>query len=335
MTTDTRMYVAVRPDEFDVLFARETASALCSLGEIDFADGEGKVPVPEDIASAYDVLITSWSTEPFPPERLHGPRLKLAVHAAGSVRGLFARDTLGHGLRLAQGGADGMAVAVAEMAVTLTLVILRNVHTHDRALQAGRDWVAGGSGQLGRSIHTQRVGIVGLSRVGIQYARMMRGLGVSRLAAYDPFAPAELAAQHGVRLVGLGELCRTSDVLSLHAPSTPDTRQMIGADQLRALPDNAVVVNTARSWIVDESALLAELKTGRISAGLDVFDTEPLPTDSPFFGLPGAVLMPHVAGGTIQARHRQGEIVVEEITRFLRGEGLQHEVTPENYDQLA
>ncbi|WP_433471459.1 hydroxyacid dehydrogenase [Saccharomonospora azurea] len=335
MTSDPRIYVAIRPDEFALLFPTETASALKALGTVEFADGQGKVPVPDDVADAYDVLVTSWSTEPFPQDRLHGPRLRLAVHAAGSVRGLFARDTLGHGLRLAQGGADGMAVAVAEMAVTLTLVILRNVHTHDRALQASRDWVAGGTGRLGRSVHAQRVGIVGLSRTGIRYARMMRGLGVSRLAAYDPFASADLATTLGVRLVGLDELCRTSDVLSLHAPSTPATHRMIGADQLRALPDDAVVVNTARSWVVDESALLAELRTGRISAGLDVFDTEPLPPDSPFFGLPNAVLLPHVAGGTVQARHRQGEIVVEEVARFLRGEELRHEVTPENYDRLA
>jgi phosphoglycerate dehydrogenase-like enzyme len=214
-------------------------------------------------------------------------------------------------------------------------VLLRNVHQHDRALQSTRDWVAGGTGRLGRSVHAQRVGIVGLSRVGRQYARMMRGLGVTQLAAYDPYADPTTAADLGVRLVGLEELTATSDVLAIHGPSTPETRRMIGAAQLAALPDGAVVVNTARSWLVDEVALAAELRTGRISAGLDVFDTEPLPADSPFYGLDNVVVVPHVAGGTVEARRLQGQIVVDEIGRFLAGEPLTNEVTAAIYDRLA
>ena len=334
--THPSVYVAVRPDEFAPLFGGDPARRLAELGDVELAaTTTGKVPVPDDVAERYDVLITSWSTEPFPQERLHGPRLRLAVHAAGSVRGLFARESLGNGLRLTQAGADGMAVAVAEMAVTLTLVVLRNVHQHDRALQATRDWAAGGSGRLGRSVHAQRIGIVGLSRVGRQYAQMMRGLGATRIAAYDPYADPAAAADLGVRLVSLDELVATSDVLSVHGPSTPETHRMIGAAQLAALPDGAVVVNTARSWLVDEDALVAELRTGRISAGLDVFDTEPLPADSPFYGLDNAVIVPHVAGGTVEARRRQGEIAVGEVARFLAGEELTGEVTAEIYDRLA
>ncbi|GAA4288048.1 hydroxyacid dehydrogenase [Georgenia daeguensis] len=334
--THPSVYVAVRPDEFETLFGGEPARRLAELADVELATATtGKVPVPDDVAERHDVLITSWSTEPFPQERLHGPRMRLAVHAAGSVRGLFARESLGNGLRLAQAGADGMAVAVAEMAVTLALVVLRNVHQHDRALQATRDWAAGGSGRLGRSVHAQRIGIVGLSRVGRQYAQMMRGLGATRIAAYDPYADPAAAADLGVRLVDLDELVATSDVLSVHGPSTPETHRMIGAAQLAALPDGAVVVNTARSWLVDEDALVAELRTGRISAGLDVFDAEPLPADSPFYGLDNAVIVPHVAGGTVEARRRQGEIAVGEIARFLAGEELTGEVTAEIYDRLA
>lgn len=331
--TSTRIYVAIRPEEFDRLFAPEAAAELGRLAEVDYADGTGKMPVPADVAERYDVLLTSWSTEKFPAERLQGSRLRLAVHAAGSVRTLFGREVLDGRLRLAQGGAEAMAVAVAELSVTLALVLLRNVQLHDRGLQTTRDWVAGGRGMLGRSVHEQRVGVVGLSRVGRQAAQMMQGLGVTRLSAYDPYAAPESAS--GIDLVGLDELCADSDVLLVCAPVTPETRHMLGAEQFAALPDGAVVINAGRSAVTDEAALVAELRTGRISAGLDVFDAEPLPADSPLFGLDNVVLTPHIAGGTTWSRLQQGRDVVGEVARFLREEPLAHEVTAANYDRLG
>lgn len=331
--TDTRTFVAIRPEEFDRLFDSAAAAELAQLTSVDYGKGETKVALPDEVAERYDVLITSWSTERFAPEQLRGDRLRLAVHAAGSVRSLFPPAVLGNGLRLAQGGADAMAVAVAELTTTLALVLLRNVHTHDRGLQGSRDWILGGRGMLGRSVHTQRVGVVGLSRVGRHAARMMQGLGVTQVSAYDPYASPESAP--GIELLPLDELCATSDVLLVCAPVTAETRQMIGARELAALPDDAVLVNAGRSAVMDQEALIAQLRTGRISAGLDVFDTEPLPVDSPLFGLDNVVLTPHVAGGTTWSRFQQGRAVVDEVARFLRGEPPAHEVTTENYDRLA
>ncbi|PSL00438.1 phosphoglycerate dehydrogenase-like enzyme [Haloactinopolyspora alba] len=335
MTQEPRIYVAVRPDEFDRLFEPAVAADLRSLGTVEFAPDSGRAPVPDDVAERYDVLVTSWSTERFPPERLDGSRLRMAVHAAGSVRGLFPRTALENGLTLVQGGAEAMAEAVAEMSVTLTMVLLRNVHIHDRGLQGGRDWAAAGNGTLGRAVRAQRVGVVGLSRVGRHYAQMMRGLGVTRLTAFDPYAAADDAAGLGVRLVELDELFADSDVVCVAAPATPETRRLVGARELSRLPDGAVLVNAARSAVVNEAALLAELRPGRIRAGLDVFDDEPLPPDSAFLGLDNVVLTPHVAGGTVQARAMQGRVVVDEIGRFGRGEPLRHQVTPDIYDRLA
>ncbi|MPV36453.1 hydroxyacid dehydrogenase [Georgenia subflava] len=333
--TDLRIFVAMTQPEFDRLFAPESAAALESLGEVTMGTGGPKVEVPADVGASHDVLVTSWATAPFPSASVVGPRLSLAAHAAGSVRGLFPRETLEGGLRLTQGGAAPMALAVAEMALTLSLALLRNLHQHDRELQRTRDWQAGGSGRLGRAIHARRVGIVGLGRSGAHYARMVRGLGAEHVVAFDPFATAERAAELGVELVGLDELFAGSDLVAIHAPSTPETHRMVGAHQLGLLPDGAVIVNTARSWSVDQAALLAELESGRLSAGLDVFDTEPLPADSPFFGRDNVLLTPHVAGGTVEARLGQGETVVAELRRHAEGEPLEHEVTLAAYDRLA
>lgn len=110
---------------------------------------------------------------------------------------------------------------------------------------------------------------------------------------------------------------------------------MIGAPELALLPDNAFLVNTARSWVIDMDALLAELQSGRIRAALDVYDREPLPADSPFRRLDNVILTPHIAGATAQARFRQGQTVVDELRRFFAGEPLRYEVTKARLAILA
>lgn len=333
--TKPTLCVVVAPDEYDLLFAPEAQQRLHDHAVVEFGDGDRGTVLPPAAADRFDVVVTSWSTTPFDPARLRGERLRLALHSAGSIRRLFPVTVLRSGLRVCQAGAAAMAPAVAEMALTLTLALLRNLHRHDRALWTGRDWAAARQPVLGRALAARNVGIVGFGRTGREYARMVRALGASALRAYDPYADPTVAAGHGVELVGLAELFRCSDVVAVHAPSTPETRHLVGRGELAALPDGAIVVNTARSWVVDEEALLAELVPGRLSAGLDVFDTEPLPATSAFLGLPNVVVTPHVAGGTVEARQTQGRIVVDELCRFVAGAPLGHEVSVESYDLLA
>lgn len=331
----TRILVAMSDRDFQKLYDETAQRKLAEIGEVVHADvTDGTATVPEHVGSDFDVLITSWSTQTFDPKILDGSRLRLAVHSAGSVRKLFPVDAL-KTLRLAQGGADAMAVAVAEMAITLTLAQLRNLPRHDRRLQATHDWQEGGFGVLGESIAAQRIGIVSLSRVGQHYARMARGLGASDIAAYDPYASPEAAQAAGVQLVSLDELFERSDVLSIHTPATPETKGLLTAQHFARLRDNAIIVNTARAEVLDESALLAEVVSERLRVALDVFTTEPLPADSDFYGRENVLITPHVAGGTVQARFAQGAHVVEEIEAFLHAGTLRSEVTVDNYDRLG
>lgn len=334
MTKDVRIYVAVTPREVDLLFRPEAQQRLQGLGQVEFAAHEARAALADDLADSYDALVTSWSTARFEPSALIGARLRLAAHAAGSVRAKLPRKLLERGLRVTQ-AAEALAPAVAELAMTLTLVLLRNVHHYDRALWTTRDWVPARQPDLGRALSGQQVGIVGMSRTGRHYASMLAGIGVRVIRAYDPYADPVACAELGVELVGLDDLFATSHVVAVHAPSTEETRHLIGARQFELLPAGAVFVNTARSWIVDQEALLREVVTGRISAGLDVFDTEPLPGESPFYGLPNVVVTPHVAGATLEARFCQGDTVVAELERFVSGRPLLHEISLQAYDVLA
>ncbi|WP_193312961.1 hydroxyacid dehydrogenase [Georgenia subflava] len=335
MSVRPATFVAIRADEFETLFAPESRSALHRIGEVTFGGGEEVVEVPHGVADDFDVLVTSWSTRPFEDDVLTGGRLGLVAHAAGSVRGLLQPDSFRNGVRVTQCGSAAMAPAVAEMAVTMELALLRNLHTHDRRMQATRDWHRAGHGTLGHALPAARHGILGLSRTGLEYVSRIRGLGATRIAAADPYWDRSAAAEHGVELRDLDDVCRESDVFAVHAPSTPETRHIVDARRLALLPDGAIVLNTARSALIDEAALTAELVSGRLRAGLDVFDDEPLPADSPLFGLPNVILAPHVAGGTVEARHAQGAAVVEEVRRYAAGEPLLHEVTAELYHRLA
>jgi phosphoglycerate dehydrogenase-like enzyme len=133
----------------------------------------------------------------------------------------------------------------------------------------------------------------------------------------------------------LDALMAASPIVVNVAPVTPETHHMIGAKQLALMPDNGYLVNPGRSWTVDQDAMLAELKSGRLRAALDVYDEEPLPLDHPLRALPNVLLLPHIAGATVEARHRQGDCVVRDLTNMFEGKPLAHEVTLERYAILA
>jgi len=143
------------------------------------------------------------------------------------------------------------------------------------------------------------------------------------------------AAELGIKKAILDDLLSNCSIVSCQLPTTEETHRMIGARELALLPDSAILTNTARSWVLDQNALLAELQSGRIQPALDVFDSEPLPVDSPFGKLDNVVLTPHVAGGTIEARHRQGQYMVGEMQRFLANEPLKYRVTKNMLETMA
>ena len=145
----------------------------------------------------------------------------------------------------------------------------------------------------------------------------------------------EEAARLGVALVRLDALLSESDIVSLHVPSLPETRHLIGAAELARIKDGALLINTARGAIVEEAALIAELRKGRFTAALDVYEHEPLPDDSPLRTLDNAILSPHAAGHTYETYRRQGMSAVNEVLRFLRHEPLQHRVTPRMLSTMA
>jgi D-3-phosphoglycerate dehydrogenase len=222
------------------------------------------------------------------------------------------------------------AQAAAEFAVGMMLAAMRRIPVADAELKAGRwrgDFFA--YDEAGLELGGTDVGLVGYGAIGRIVARVLRAFG-ARVLVSDPYADPDAARADGVEPVALDELLRRSQVVSLHARLTPETRGLIGAEQIALLPRGAVLVNTARGGLLDYGPLPEALRDGRLGAlALDVYDIEPPPPDWPLRDAPNVVTTPHLAGCSRQTAHRAAAITAAEVGRFVRGEKLAHLANPE------
>ena len=309
----------------DVERLRAAAQALGG----DFVRVDRLADVPD--LSSTDVVVTGWGAPPFDAGSLDGmPRLGLVAHTGASVKAFVTDELFDRGIRVTQAG-QAMARPVAEVSLTFTLVLLHRVAEMDHALHTPDGWYDVDAVGVQHQILDAPIAVVGASRTGRAYLQLIRALGARPLLV-DPTVGTAEAADLGAEKVELDEALRRARIVALHAPTVPETHHMVGARELSLMPDGAGLVNTARSWLVDEPALEAELRSGRLSAALDVFDDEPFAADSPLRALPNVLLTPHRAAGTVEGRRDQGRIVADEVEAFAAGRPLQHEVTR---DRLA
>jgi phosphoglycerate dehydrogenase-like enzyme len=171
----------------------------------------------------------------------------------------------------------------------------------------------------------KNVGLVGFGMVAKYLVGMLAPYRV-RIKVYDPFVQDKVLSDFCVERASLEDIFSTCRVISLHAPKTPGTYHMINKELLRMIPDGALFVNTARGAVVDEEALVQELQTGRFKAVLDVYEIEPLPLESKLRGLQNVLLIPHMAGPTIDLRKTVTEELASDIKSFFSGKQLKYEI---------
>jgi len=211
-------------------------------------------------------------------------------------------------------------LSVAEYVIATAMSLVRGAYNSNEAMISGV-WPRGQLGK-GGEISGRTMGLFGFGGIARAVASRARSLGMS-IAAYDPYLAASDPAWDGVRNCSAGELLQVADVLSLHVPLTDETADMIGADAIATMKQGAVLINTARGGIVDEQALVAALKAGRLSgAALDVFATEPLTAQAgaKFSDVPNLILTPHIAGVTDEGNTRVSYLTVENVIRVLKGD---------------
>ncbi|MEV6310622.1 hydroxyacid dehydrogenase [Streptomyces sp. NPDC051840] len=271
-----------------------------------------------------DVLVAGWNAPVVPASLPCASRLRAVVYAGGVAAtclddpGTFAaRGVVAANARAANSG------PVAEYALAMILLAGKRVLPAAQEYRRTRALPDNLAVPAGTGNYRQTVGIVGASTVGRAVLRLLRPFDLDVLL-YDPTLTAEETAGLGARWVELDDLMRSSQVVSLHQPLTSLTRGQIDAGRLALMRDGATLVNTARGAVVDQDALTAELRTGRIDAVLDVTDPEPPAPDSDLWTLGNVVLTPHMAGSMGGELHRIGDAVTSEVERFAAGLPFAH-----------
>jgi D-3-phosphoglycerate dehydrogenase / 2-oxoglutarate reductase len=311
-----------------VLIAEElspaTVEALGPDFEIRHCNGADRSELLAAVVDADALLVRSATT--VDAECLAAARrLRVIARAGVGLDNIDVRGATQSGVMVVNAPTSNI-VSAAELAVGLLIAAARHIAPASAALRAG-EWKR--SKYTGLELYEKTVGIVGLGRIGVLVAQRLSAFGM-RVVAYDPYVQAGRAAQLGVRLVSLDELLESSDFISIHLPKTAETVGLIGSDELARCRSNAIVVNAARGGIVDEQALYAALKEGRIGgAGLDVYGTEPC-TDSPLFELDNVVATPHLGASTDEAQEKAGIAVARSVRLALSGELVQGGVIAED-----
>ncbi|MDV9171340.1 2-hydroxyacid dehydrogenase [Streptomyces sp. W16] len=255
------------------------------------------------------------------------PDLRLVVVCRGGPVNVNLEAAKAHDVRVCFAPGRN-AAATAEFTVGMMLAALRRIPQAHELLAGQGNWEAGAAyytyEHSGLELEDLPVGLVGYGAVGSRVARVLCAFG-ARVMVYDPYVHGEI---HGLRVATLDELLRRSQVITLHARLTAETRGLIGARELALLRPGAVVVNVARGPLLDEDALCDALESGQVSAAaLDTYTHEPLPAASRLFGLTDRlVLTPHLGGASRSVAEKAARIAAEEVGRWARGDSLAHQL---------
>ncbi len=279
------------------------------------------------------VVVTSWGSPQITEEHVAAADdLQIVGHAAGSVKTRLAPSGHERGIVLLS-AADVIAESVAEYTLWAMLSGQRNLFPYEKVMKEERGWKPAHNWP-GHSLYSKKVGLVSASMVGRRVIGLLKPFDCD-VTVYDPYLSEEDTQLLDVRSVSLEDLFADSDIISVHAPITPETRKMITGAHFQSIRDDALFVHTARSWVLDQDALLAELQKNRFNAYIDVFEPEPLSPDHPIRDLDNVFLSPHVSGHTVENRMRLVEEIVRDIERFFNNEPLRLVVPYEKLKIMA
>jgi len=268
-------------------------------------------------AGEADGLITRGSIKITRNLMEQNPRLKaIGVHGIGCDHvDLDAANELG---RVVCNTPDALTVTVAEMAMALTLSLLRNVVSADKAVRGGQ-WSRKYSDLIGAELAGKKVGIIGLGRIGEATAHRMQAFG-AQIGYWSRTRKPEKEKTYGFQWMTLDELVGWSEIISIHIPATSETMKLISVEHIEAMRNGVYIVNTARGKVIDEEALIEALRAGKVrGAALDVFMNEPLATDNPLCKMDNVILTPHLGASNLEGMQRMALQVAEGVLRVING----------------
>ena len=310
---------------FNSFFQKKQIEKIHRLGTVYWNDTDRHYTKQEfkEKLQGMDICISGWGTPEFDEEQLElADDLKLVAHNAGTIRPMIGEEVYKRGIRVCSGNRI-FARSVAEGVLAYALSALRRIPEYQTELRKG-NW-PGLEGT--RGLYGKRVGLIGYGMIGEIVANMFQTFGCTVLVASKHMRSEELQEKE-IQSSSITEVFESCDIISIHLSLTEETRESIGYELLHKMKKQAVLINTARGEIVDEVALSFLLeKRPDLQAVLDVFQTEPLPMDSPLRKLNNAFLMPHAAGPTEDQRLYVTDFILDDIERFQCGNPLKGEIS--------
>lgn len=321
------------PDNYEKIYSPADRQTIAQQVEI-YAPPLSAEAVAADLSVLHeaDVIFSGWGGPRMDAAFLDAaPRLQVFFYGAGSIRGLVTDAFWQRGIQITCAAAAN-AVPVIEFTLAQILFSLKRGWYHLLEIKRTGQWIAR---QPMPGAYGSTIGLVSLGLIGRGVAEKLRQFDV-QVIAYDPFVSAEAAAALGVELVSLDDVFQRADVVSLHTPWLPETVGLITGAHIAQMKPNATLINTARGAVVREDEMIAVLQQRPdLFALLDVTHPEPPVPGSPLYTLPNVILTPHIAGSMDTECWRMGRMMVDELGRYLRGEPLQHAVTPEQFARMA
>lgn len=307
------VYFAVVPPEVRDIVASQAPEGF------DFYSLESGSP-EEKLARLREADYLLVATEKITEELLaQAPHLKLIQHQGVGYDNIDLAACARRGIPVAL-TPEGTSIGVAEHTILLILALYKKLPCAHQSVKEGR-WLVWELRPESYELCGKQLGLIGFGRIGQEVAQRARAFD-TRVVYFDTVRPApEVEEQFEVEFLPFEELLRTSDIVSLHVPRTPQTVGLLGERELGLMKPSAVLINTARGGIVEEGALYRALKEGRIAgAGLDVFDQEPPSPNNPLFTLDNVVLTPHISAGTRDALVTKMRAAFANMVRVHRGE---------------
>lgn len=298
-----------------IFLPEEYSSRLSALGDLDIYDS---VPSSSDefVERVKDAEVVIVGRYGFNADAFHSaPKLKIISLWQTGYDNVDLAAACDHGV-IVSNVPNYAFDSVAEFTFALGLNLMRKVHAADMNLRKGKyDWRC----HIGNELMSKTLGVLGTGNIGERVVQIAHGFNMNVLSVTAHPSP-EKAKKLGVKFVDLETLLSESDIVTLHLPLTPETKHMIGASELAKMKSTAILINTARGKIINEKALVEALKSKKIAgAGLDVFEKEPLPLDSPLLELENVVLTPHIAFLSEESIDECTYICVENVEMFARG----------------
>jgi phosphoglycerate dehydrogenase-like enzyme len=323
------------------VFRPETYERLCHRFDVTASSADERW-TSEQLAGripGYDAVVTGWGSPAFTAAVLeNADRLRIVAHSAGSIKGLFPRALVEavigpRGLTVFSAN-GAIALNVAEYTIGAMIMAPRRFVEQTTAIRSSDAWRDAALPPNALYLRGATVGLVSASTVAREVISLLRPFDV-RTLVYDPYLSERDAGRLDVEKVDRDALFERSDIVSLHAPSIPATRHMVGSGQLARLRDGALLVNTSRGSVLDHDALTREAATGRIRVVLDVTEPEPLPADHPLRRLPNVYLTPHMSGTGAYGYFRIGDTTLAALEAYFAERPIIGAVDWSRYELLA